>query len=611
MGIKTVAIASDPDIDEPHATEADEVVRLPGSTPAETYLDIDSVLHAAKSSGADAIHPGYGFLSENAEFARRVTEAGLVWVGPSSHAIEVMGSKLASKELMKEAGVPTLESIEITTDTDVSAAAEDIGFPVLIKASAGGGGKGMRIVESADGLGEAVDSARREAESAFGDGTVFIEKYLQAPRHIEIQVFGDSHGNVISLYERECSIQRRHQKIVEEAPSPAVDDVTRSAMGEAAVNAARAVSYTGAGTVEFLFQDGAFYFLEMNTRLQVEHPVTEMITGLDLVQLQIEMATGGSVPSPPPITGHAIEVRLYAEDPLNEFLPVTGRFHRFEFDEMDGLRIDAGIASGSEVGVNYDPMIAKVICHASTRRRAALGLASALRASRVHGSTTNLPLLVRVLESDEFLRGNTDTAFLDRHDVSELGAPLLDQGAESLAAVAAAVHDQQITRTGTGVLATIPSGWRNLGTRRQSRTYVGPSGTHEVEYSVPDGKAEVAGRVVELETGLGEFEVSSYGTARYVDSAAGSVRLIEVPRFPDSDAEEDEGSLHAPMPGKVIKVEVPEGAAVSEGDILVVMEAMKMEHTLRSPHDGTVSQVLCAPGDQVEGGAVLVVVDES
>ncbi len=611
MGIKTVAIASDPDMYEPHAREADEVVRLAGSTPIETYLNIDKVLEAAKASGADAIHPGYGFLSENAEFARRVSGAGLVWIGPSPEAIEVMGSKLASKELMKKAGVPTLDSVEINDKTDLAAEATAIGFPVLIKASAGGGGKGMRIVETAEELSTAVDSARREAESAFGDGTVFIEKYLEAPRHIEIQVFGDSHGAVVSFHERECSIQRRHQKIVEEAPSPAIDEATRSAMGEAAVDAAKAVNYTGAGTVEFLFQDGDFYFLEMNTRLQVEHPVTEMVTGLDLVRLQIEVATGGSVPPAPSIDGHAIEVRLYAEDPQNDFLPVTGKFHRFEFDQVDGLRVDAGIGSGSVVGVDYDPMIAKVIYHAPTRQQAALGLAAALRASRVHGSTTNLALLVRVLESEEFLAGETDTGFLERHGVNNLSAPLLGGESEALAAVAAAVSDQEETRATSTVLGSIPSGWRNFGAQAQHRTYEGPSGTHAVEYSIAKGEAEVAGRTVDLSTELTDFETFRYGDHRYVTTASGSVLLTAVRRFPDTEGEDDEGSLHAPMPGKVIKVEVSEGALVSEGDILVVMEAMKMEHTLRSPHDGTVSQVRCAAGDQVEGGSVLIVVDES
>ena len=611
LGITTVAIASAPDMSEPHAREADEVIALEGAAPTETYLDIDKVLDAAKSSGADAIHPGYGFLSENAEFARRVTEAGLLWIGPSPEAIEVMGSKLASKKLMEESGVPTLDSVEVSPKTDAVAEAKAIGFPILVKASAGGGGKGMRIVRDPESVIEAVESATREAESAFGDGTVFLEKYLEAPRHIEIQVFGDSTGKVVSLHERECSIQRRHQKIVEESPSPVIDSGTRRAMGEAAVDAAKAVSYVGAGTVEFLYQDGSFYFLEMNTRLQVEHPVTEMVTGLDLVQLQLEVATGGNVPEPPEISGHAIEVRLYAEDPMNDFLPVTGRFHRFDFEQTEGLRVDAGIASGSDVGVHYDPMIAKVIAHAPTRIEAAQILASSLRSSHVHGSTTNLPLLVRILEAPEFLAGNTDTSFLDRHDVQSLSRPLIDPEEEGLAAVAAALADQSDARKTTDVLATIPSGWRNFGASRQHRAYEGPSGRHDVEYAVADGSGSVNGQMVNLGTDIGGFKVSAYGNARYVDSPAGTVLLTVVPRFPLTDVEDDVGSLHAPMPGKVVEVRVGEGNAVEEGDILIVMEAMKMEHTLRSPHDGTIGQVLCRPGDQVEGDAVLIVVEEN
>ncbi|HEX6222235.1 MAG TPA: biotin carboxylase N-terminal domain-containing protein [Acidimicrobiia bacterium] len=624
MGISTVAVFSDADDGEPHVQEADEAVLLPGTSPAETYLNVEAVLAAAKETGADAIHPGYGFLSENAHFAREVGAAGLIWIGPSPESIELMGSKLESKRLMEEAGVPTLPSVDPEGLSTVGSAAMSLGFPVLVKASAGGGGKGMRIVDSDAELTDAVESARREAANAFGDDTVFLEKYLTAPRHIEIQVFGDGEGRVISLHERECSIQRRHQKIVEEAPSTALDAATRATMGQAAVAAANAVDYVGAGTVEFLYQDGSFYFLEMNTRLQVEHPVTEMITGLDLVRLQIEIAGGMPLPDKGPrIQGHAIEARLYAEDPLNDYLPVTGDIHRFEFPDLDGLRVDAGVAAGSTVSVHYDPMIAKVIAHAPTRQGAAALLASALRQARIHGSTTNRALLVRILEHPEFLSGETDTHFLQRNDGAELGTPLLDEPGERLAALAAAVADQAHERSDDGVLASIPSGWRNSPSQLQQRSYIGDHGEHRIGYSMTglfplDGVGtvtvdEATAGSVRLRVGdqESELEVSRYGDLRYVDSRIGPARLDVVPRFPSRDAEDQVGSLHAPMPGKVIKVEVSTGDSVGDGEVLVVMEAMKMEHTLRSPHAGEVTSVSCAAGDQVEAGEVLVVVEEA
>ncbi|MFP3882797.1 MAG: biotin carboxylase N-terminal domain-containing protein [Actinomycetota bacterium] len=623
MGISTVAVYSEADKGEPHMREADEAVLLEGSTAGETYLDIDKVVSAAKETGANAVHPGYGFLAESAAFARAVISAGLIWVGPSPEAIEVMGSKLEAKRLMEEADVPILDSIELSENDLVNSSALSLGYPVLVKASAGGGGKGMRIVDDPNDLIEAIESAKREAASAFGDDTVFLEKYLTAPRHIEIQVFGDHSGNALSLHERECSIQRRHQKIIEEAPSPAIDDATRAAMGEAAVNAARAVGYVGAGTVEFIFQDGRFYFLEMNTRLQVEHPVTEMVTGLDLVRLQIEIANGETLPARGPrIDGHAIEARLYAEDPLNDYLPVTGEFHRFRFPESQGLRVDAGIEDGSRVSVHYDPMVAKVIAHAPTREVAAASLSSALRRAHIHGSTTNRALLVRILEHPEFISGETDTHFLQRHDVNQLGRPLLDPTQERIAALAAALADQALERESATVLRTIPSGWRNSPSQWQRRDYSGEHGTHEIAYSslepftlegvgtISVEEANPERVIVTVGDEGHDLDVARYGDLRYVDSATGPAHLTALPRFPSRYADEAPGSLHAPMPGKVIRLDAVEGESVSEGDVLVVMEAMKMEHTLRAPHDGTVSQVLCEAGDQVEADTVLVVVEE-
>ncbi|HEX6300087.1 MAG TPA: biotin carboxylase N-terminal domain-containing protein [Acidimicrobiia bacterium] len=622
MGISTVAVYSDSDAGEPHMREADEAVPLPGSSAVETYLDIDVIIAAAKQTGSDAVHPGYGFLAENAVFARSVISAGLIWIGPSAEAIEIMGSKLESKRLMEEAGVPILSSIPLDDSGSVEVAAMSFGYPVLVKASAGGGGKGMRVVSESAELLDAIDSARREAESAFGDGTVFLEKYLTAPRHIEIQIFGDSHGQIVSLHERECSVQRRHQKIIEESPSPVVDPETRQAMGAAAIDAARAVDYMGAGTVEFLYQEGRFYFLEMNTRLQVEHPVTEMVTGLDLVRLQIEIADGERLPDKgPQLEGHAIEARLYAEDPLNDYLPVSGEFHRFRFPHVEGLRVDAGIEDGSSVTVHYDPMIAKVIAHGATREMAAAILTGALRRAQIHGSTTNRALLIRILEHPEFISGDTDTHFLLRHDVAEMGRPLLDASEERLAALAIAVSDQALERQASPVLRTIPSGWRNSPSQMQHRRYTGDHGQHDIGYTLAHpfslegvGRVSVVHASPESVTVLvgeasHEFEIARYGELRYVDSDRGPARLMEVPRFPPSLAEEDAGSLHAPMPGKVIRVDAGVGEKVSEGQVLVVMEAMKMEHTLRSPHDGMVSSVLCEAGDQVEADTILIVVE--
>jgi len=623
MGIATVAVYSEPDTGEPHMREADEAVLLPGAAPAETYLDIDSLLAAAKTTTAQAIHPGYGFLAENASFARAVIEAGLVWIGPPPEAIEVMGSKLESRRLMESAGVPVLPGVELVEDADPVEAAAEVGFPLVVKASAGGGGKGMRVVSDPGELHAAVESARREAAGAFGDDTMFLERYLEGPRHIEIQVIGDADGQVFCLFERECSIQRRHQKIIEEAPSPAIDDGLRKRMGDSAIRAATAVGYTGAGTVEFLFGEGEFFFLEMNTRLQVEHPVTEMVTGLDLVRLQILVASGEPLPElPDGMEGHAIEARLYAEDPTNEYLPVTGRFHRLTFPDLDGLRVDAGIEGGSVVSMHYDPLIAKVVAHAPTRGAAAGLLATALRQAAVHGSTTNRALLVRILEHPEFLAGETDTHFLLRHNPAELGRPLAGAEEERIGAVAVALADQAHARSVTPVLSTVPSGWRNLPSQAQHRAYRGAHGIHEIWYTVSSGEVEVQGLgsldIAELGPGLAvlvgdgveyRFTVARYGELRYADSPSFPVMLEEMPRFPSSLREEAPGSMHAPMPGRVIRVDVEPGDEVEEGKVLVVLEAMKMEHTLRAPHSGTVSEVRCAPGDQVEAGEVLVVVD--
>ncbi|MCI0425410.1 MAG: biotin/lipoyl-binding protein [Actinobacteria bacterium] len=622
MGIATIAVFSPVDRDEPHVREADEALPLPGSTPAESYLDIEAILAVAKTAGADAIHPGYGFLSESAGFARGVIESGLTWIGPDPESIEIMGSKLESKRLMERIGVPVLPTVEVMGPAPDGAAAAALGIPVLVKASAGGGGKGMRVVTDPDEIPAAIAAARREAAGAFGDDTVFLERYLPAPRHIEVQVFGDRRGNVVSMFERECSIQRRHQKIIEEAPSPALAVAARGRLGEAAVAAAKAVDYVGAGTVEFLVDDDRFYFLEMNTRLQVEHPVTEMVTGLDLVRLQIEVADGGEVTEPDAMSGHAIEARLYAEDPVADFLPSTGRVDRFEFYETPGLRVDSGVETGSTVTIHYDPMLAKVIAHAATRETAAALLANALRTARIHGPVTNRALLVRILEHPEFAAGHTDTGFLDRHEPGDLGRSVLGPDDERMAAVAAALCDRALVAATAPVLRSAPLGWRNSPGQPQRRVYDGDYGPHQIIYrSTRSGLAiesfdGVDGLVTpdsaELSTGDETivFSVARYGRVRHVDSRLGPARLTEIERFPTVETDEAAGSVHSPMPGKVVRVAVAVGDQVSEGQVLMVMEAMKMEHTLRSPHDGVVTEVRYQAGNQVESGVVLVVIDE-
>ncbi|MBT5756397.1 MAG: ATP-grasp domain-containing protein, partial [Acidimicrobiaceae bacterium] len=476
MGIETVAVFADGDADAPFVREAHQAVALRGRTPAESYLDVAKVLAAAQATGADAVHPGYGFLAENADFATAVIDAGMTWVGPSPHAIASMGDKLAAKALMVEVGVPTLPSVEVTDELDVLAAATTIGYPVLVKATAGGGGKGMRVVESADELIDAVAGAQREAASSFGNGIVFLEKYLPAPRHIEIQVMGDQHGSLVHLFERECSIQRRHQKIIEEAPSPVLDPLVRDAMGQAALAAAQAIGYSSAGTVEFLLDgegsDADFWFLEVNTRIQVEHPVTEEITGVDLIREQLRVASGlplGFAQSDLTISGHAIEARLYAEDPANNFLPVIGTLHVFEPPVSPVARIDTGVETGSVVGVDFDPMLAKVIVHAPTRTEAASRLALVLDTMAIAGVTTNRDFLVATLRHEAFLAGDTTTDFIDR--VQPRTSVTVNDALLTQAATAAAMFGQEVNRSSAGVLGFLPRGYRNSSMPPETQTF--------------------------------------------------------------------------------------------------------------------------------------------
>ncbi|WP_051152981.1 acetyl/propionyl/methylcrotonyl-CoA carboxylase subunit alpha [Nocardia niigatensis] len=632
MGIATTAVYSDADANAPHVAEADAAIRLPGNTPGETYLRSELIIEAALAAGADAIHPGYGFLSENAEFAKAVQAAGLTWIGPPVAAIEQMGSKVESKKMMDAAGVPVLKQLdpdEVTADL----------LPVLIKASAGGGGRGMRVVRELSELTGQIEAAQREAQSAFGDPTVFCERYLETGRHIEVQVMADTHGTVWAVGERECSIQRRHQKVVEEAPSPLVEkiDGMRARLFEAARLASEAIGYEGAGTVEFLADEqGDFFFLEMNTRLQVEHPVTEQVTGLDLVRLQLQVAAGRPLPArQPEMRGHSIEVRLYAEDPAHDWQPQSGPVHKLdipgtlgEFTVLTepGVRLDTGVVDGSVVGVHYDPMLSKVISFAETRDEAAHLLASALQRAKIHGLVTNRDLLVRVLRHPAFLAGETDTAFFATHDLEKLSAPLVSEADEQLSIVAAALADAAANRRAARVGRGLPSGWRNLPSQAQSKSYESRlTGKHEVRYRLTRAGLQVEGleglELLEATPDLvilqvpGErgpvrrrFEIARYGDLVTVDSPLGPVAVRRLPRFEDPADQVAEGSLLAPMPGAVIRVGAAVGDRLEKGQPILWLEAMKMEHTIAAPVAGVLTELNVSAGRQVEVGAVLAVV---
>ncbi|MFJ6602971.1 acetyl/propionyl/methylcrotonyl-CoA carboxylase subunit alpha [Streptomyces lydicus] len=593
LGIRTVAVHSDPDADALHVRAADLAVRLPGATPADTYLRADLVVKAALDAGADAVHPGYGFLSENAGFARAVLDAGLVWIGPPPAAIEAMASKTRAKELM---GIAPLR--DVTADD----------LPVLVKAAAGGGGRGMRIVTELADLEAELAAARAEAGSAFGDDEVFVEPYLggdAGARHVEVQLLADAHGTVWVLGTRDCSLQRRHQKVIEEAPAPGLSPGLDRELHETAVRAARAVDYVGAGTVEFLVVDGRAHFLEMNTRLQVEHPVTEAVFGIDLVALQLRVAEGHPLEGEPPAPrGHAVEARLYAEDPAAGWAPQTGTLHRLT---VPGVRLDTGYADGDPIGVHYDAMLAKAVAHAPTRAEAVRRLAGALERAAVHGPATNRDLLVRSLRHPEFADARMDTGFYDRH-LDALTAPDPDPWAP-LAAALADAHGR--SRFG---------GFRNLPAQPQTKRYrTEPDGVeHEVRYRhtrdglAADGVQVVhadAGRVV-LETGgvRRTFTVARYGDRVHVNGTA----LTALPRFPDPAAQTAPGSLLAPMPGTVVRIAegLTEGARVEAGQTLLWLEAMKMEHKITAPAAGTLTALPVRTGRQVEVGALLAVVTD-
>lgn len=593
LGIETVAIHSDADADLPYVREADVAVRLPGTAPADTYLRTDLVLDAARRSGADAIHPGYGFLSENADFARAVIDAGLIWVGPDPESIEAMGSKIRAKELMKAAGVPVLEAPAEPTEADL---------PLLVKASAGGGGRGMRVVRRLEDLADQVAKAEAEALSAFGDGTVFVEPYVERGRHIEVQVVG-SHV----FGERDCSLQRRHQKVVEEAPAPGLGDEVRAALHDAARRAAEAVDYRGAGTVEFLYDPAAerFFFLEMNTRLQVEHPVTELVHGVDLVAAQLAVAEGRDVPTGSP-EGFAIEVRLYAEDPVADYQPQSGTLTTFDIPLEDGIRVDAGFETGSTVSTHYDAMLAKVIAYAPTREAAARKLAGVLSRARIHGLVTNRDLLVQVLRDPTFLRGDVSTDFLTDYAVAQR-----EEGAEAVAAAIALAERAKEDRT---VQRGVPVAWRNVVSQPQRTVFEEATVEWYGAYAVDGHTVVDAGPdSVTLETDgvRTTYTIAVNGAAVDVDSPRGHVRLTRVPRFVDPAEQVASGSLLAPMPGTVVSVAVEPGQAVTAGQTVLVLEAMKMQHTVKAPTDGVVTQIDVKAGAQVAAGEVLAVVEET
>ncbi|MFE3560690.1 acetyl/propionyl/methylcrotonyl-CoA carboxylase subunit alpha [Streptomyces sp. NPDC059193] len=607
LGLATVAVHSDPDEHALHVRDADAAVRLPGAAPADTYLRGDLIIKAALAAGADAVHPGYGFLSENAAFAREVKAAGLTWIGPPPEAIEAMASKTRAKELMRTAGVPLLEPVDPATAT-----AADL--PLLLKAAAGGGGRGMRVVRDLDQLKEALDAAAAEARSAFGDGEVFAEPYVERGRHVEVQILADAHGTVWALGTRDCSLQRRHQKVIEEAPAPGLPESLRDSLHEAAVAAARAVSYQGAGTVEFLVTaDGRPYFLEMNTRLQVEHPVTEAVFGLDLVALQLRIAEGAALPlTPPAPVGHAVEARLYAEDPARDWRPQTGVLHTLAVPGE--VRVDTGFTDGDEVGIHYDPMLAKVVAHAPTRAEAVRVLAHALAGARIHGLTTNRELLVRSLRHPEFAAGQPDTGFYERH------LPALTEGTPdaTLSALAAALAEA--APAADAPLAARLGGWRNVRSQPQTRRYTAAGTEYEVAYhpvSHPGVRVLSAGpTLVTLEVDgirrLFHVKQNSNNPDLYVDSVLGAHTLTPVPRFADPQDRTEPGSLLAPMPGTVVRIAegLAPGARVTAGQPLLWLEAMKMEHRILAPASGTLTALHATTGRQVEFGALLAVVQE-
>ena len=615
MGIGTVAIYTDPDANSPYVREAKEAFKLDSS-----YLDAKKIIEIASNANVDAIHPGYGFLSENSNFANLVSKSNIKWVGPSANAIKKMGDKLTAKKLSEKASVPTLP---MTSDPKE---AKKIGYPLLIKAAAGGGGKGMRIVKSQKDLKESIASAQREAEGGFGDKRVFIERYIAKSRHIEIQILGDSYGNIVHLGERECSIQRRHQKVVEESPSPVVDEELRNKMGAAAIKIASLLKYESAGTVEFLFDEKTkeFWFLEVNTRLQVEHPVTEEVTGIDLVREQLKIANGDPLDfSQEEIEwfGSSIEVRLYSEDPGNNFLPVTGKLIAFEPTENPLVRWDTGVETGSEITPNFDPMLAKVISYGENRIEAANKLALALENSHFGGLKTNRDYLISILRSEEFLQGNTTTDFLEKAKIKD--EINLSEKEIYFLAIAASMWIQGKNRFESEVLSNLSSGWNNarlpmqevkLQYKDKPLTVKYKNNREEIFTTDNNNLAKINSWDknfidIEIDNVRIRSKITYEDDLLLIQSKSGDVLFKILPKFETVKKVSIDGGLNAPMPGKVVEVKIKKGARIKKGDTLVILEAMKMEHKVLAPSDGKVKEILIHKDEQVENGATLVVLD--
>ncbi|MFN8295215.1 MAG: acetyl-CoA carboxylase biotin carboxylase subunit [Chitinophagales bacterium] len=639
MGIATVAVFSDADENALFVKLADEAVRIGGKQPAESYLLIDKIIDAAKKTGANAIHPGYGFLSEKEHFAQRCIDENIIWVGPHPKAIEVMGSKIGAKKIMQSHNVPTIPGYQgdDQSEATIKAKAIEIGFPVLLKASAGGGGKGMRIVRQESELDKAINEAKSEALSGFGDDTLLIEKYFDTSRHVEFQIFGDKHGNALHLFERECSIQRRYQKVVEESPSPFITEETRKKMGDAAVAACKAIEYDNAGTVEFIVApDQSFYFLEVNTRLQVEHPITEEVTGLDLVRLQIEVAQGNPIPFKQEYisqNGHAIEVRFYAEDPANNFLPVSGKILDWIPSKSEGLRYDTGIETGSEISTFYDPMIAKVIAKGKNRNEAIARLRKGLQETVCTGFTTNKNFLIAILENEDFQKGDFDTHFLDKKFKYE-GEKYAQETLDIL--TCALIHFRFLERENKRTLAQgVPAGWRNNAYQAQQEKYSYQGFEFPIAYNIKGNALEIsfadkhftsqieyrysehseeshhAWYTFEINGIRRNFHISQNGHQYFVQSPQlGQIVLNTVERFPSPNEETVKGGYIAPMPGDITVVLVKPGDVVKSGDALLKMISMKMESTIEAHSDGEVEEVYVTEKQFVEAGTLLLKMKE-
>ncbi len=622
LGHKSVAVYSDADAQALHVHAADEAVRIGPPPVAESYLSIPAIIDAAKASGADAVHPGYGFLAENASFARACTKAGLTFIGPPAKAIELMGDKAKAKARMEKAGVPTVpgHAGEDQSAAALAKAAKDVGYPLMIKAAAGGGGRGMRVVDEAKDFKAALAAAQSEAKGAFGDDRVLLERLITGARHVEIQVLADAHGNVIHLGERDCSVQRRHQKVIEEAPSPAVDEELRAEMGAAAVAAAQAIGYEGAGTVEFLLAaDGSFYFLEMNTRLQVEHPVTEMVTDLDIVALQMAVAAGEDLPISQEdaiFEGHAIEARLYAEDPAAGFLPAAGRVAAWRSPHGAFIRVDHGLKEGQEVTPFYDPMIAKVIAWGETRGVARRRLIGALEDTVLLGLPTNRHFLIEVLDGETFAAGEATTDFLDTHFVGDsLAAAPPSSTMLALAALLLAGYDGSKPVWGRRFIPVIPIVLEAAGARIEAGVMVAETGPHTVEVNGDTVALRVLGRdgpdspYVRFEHAGTVHNARAVvdGMAVHLDLGGASATIRELPAHAGAaGAEAGDGVIRAPLTGKVLRAPRKAGDRVAAGDVLFIVEAMKMEHEVRAPHDGVIAEALIAEGEQVPIDQVMM-----